>query len=131
MEEFLANEALVYRCVGAHRTVYPKPINLSAGEVVSLGERAPEENWKEWIWAERADGVGGWVPVQLIEMISAEDGVKMGMAKEAYSAMELNVDEGEAVLKIKSINGWSWVRSLDTGDEGWIPDEIMGIGYGK
>jgi hypothetical protein len=130
MEGSQLKDASIYVCDGAHRTEYPDPIRLSAGELVTLGERAPEENWKEWIWAEKASGQGGWIPHQLIELVSVEAGIQRGISKEDYSADELNVDKGDAVIKIKSINGWTWVRNINTGQEGWIPDEIIGQRHG-
>ena len=47
------------------------------------------------------------------------------IVKENYSAKELNVNEGEKVMKIKELDGWIWVkRELNT-DEGWLPLEIL------
>ena len=56
-----------FKTIASHRTEYEHPIKLKKGESVTLGERAPEENWKDWIWAENSKGTGGWVPVQLID----------------------------------------------------------------
>lgn len=112
-----------FKTVASHRTEYEHPIKLEKGESVTLGERAPEENWKDWIWAENNGGHGGWVPVQLIDC--SEDG-RRGTVLEDYGARELNVDPGEEITKIKTLNGWTWVRRTRDGEEGWIPHEIIG-----
>lgn len=113
----------IFKTTAFHRTEYECPIKLEKGESVTLGERAPEENWKDWIWAENNRGDGGWVPVQLIDC--SEDGSR-GTVLEDYSARELNVDPGEEITKIKTLNGWTWVRRTSDGEEGWIPDETIG-----
>lgn len=54
-------------CVEAHESEYPRPIILSKGDQVKLGERAPEPEWHDWIWAESRDGKSGWIPIQIIQ----------------------------------------------------------------
>lgn len=112
-----------FKTIASHRTEYEHPIKLKKGELVQLGERAPGENWKDWIWAENDRGHGGWVPVQLIDY--SEDG-RRGTVLEDYSARELNVDPGEEIVKIKTLNGWTWVRRTSDREEGWIPNETIG-----
>lgn len=112
-----------FKIIIPHRTEYEHPIRLEKGERVTLGERAPEENWKDWIWAENSRSHGGWVPVQLIG--HPEDGAQ-GMVLEDYSARELNVDPGEEIVKIRTLNGWTWVRRISDREEGWIPNEAIG-----
>ncbi|MCC8148296.1 hypothetical protein [Akkermansia sp.] len=51
-----------------------------------------------------------------------------GSVLEDYSARELVVDRGEDIVKIKTLNGWTWVRRTNDGEEGWIPDEAIGEG---
>jgi hypothetical protein len=112
----------VWECVTKHRTEYNDPIKLSKGEIVQLGELAPEENWKNWIWAINAREQGGWVPLQLVE---AYDDNSKGVVLDDYSARELDIDPGELVIKMRSINGWSWVKKTKSNEEGWIPDEVL------
>lgn len=112
-----------FKTIASHRTEYEHPIKLEKGESVTLGERAPEENWKDWIWAENDRGHGGWVPVQLIDY--SEDG-RRGTVLEDYSARELNVDAGEEIVRIRTLNGWTWVRRTSDREEGWIPNETIG-----
>lgn len=113
----------IFKTTAPHRTEYEHPIKLEKGESITLGERAPEENWRDWIWAENNRGHGGWVPVQLIDC--TEDEMR-GTVLEDYSARELNVDPGEEITKIKTLNGWTWVRRMSDREEGWIPDESIG-----
>ena len=47
------------------------------------------------------------------------------IVKENYSAKELNVNEGEKVMKIKELDGWIWVKRELNNDEGWLPLEIL------
>jgi hypothetical protein len=115
-------EHQVWVCVSKHRSEYDNPIKLSKGETVKLGEFSTEENWKDWIWAENVYSQGGWVPIQILEF--SEDKSK-GIVLEDYSAKELDVDEKEQFIKIKSLNGWSWVKRLNSSDEGWVPDEVI------
>lgn len=113
-----------WKAIASHTTAYKNPIQLSKGEIVKLGNLAPEENWKDWIWAENDNQLGGWVPVQIIENL--EDG-KQALILENYSAKELDITKDELVIKIKSLNGWSWVRKISNNDEGWLPDEVLEI----
>lgn len=112
----------VWTSIATHKTEYETPIRLSKGEIVKLGELAPEENWKDWIWAENNEQQGGWVPIQIIENLSDSG---QGLILEDYTAKELNINKNEQVVKLKSLNAWSWVRKLSNNDEGWIPDEVI------
>lgn len=114
---------VIFKTVASHRTEYEHPIKLEKGESVTLGERAPEENWKDWIWAENSKGAGGWIPAQLID---CQEGETRGIVLEDYSARELDVDPGEEIVRIRTLNGWTWVRRTSDREEGWIPNETMG-----
>ncbi|MDN3707458.1 SH3 domain-containing protein [Myroides ceti] len=112
----------IWKSISSHTSEYENPIKLLKGEIVKLGNRAPEENWKDWIWAENDKEQGGWVPIQIIENLESN---KQGLILEDYSAKELNIDKDEIVVKVKSLNGWSWCRKIKDNDEGWIPDEVI------
>ncbi|MEN7549859.1 SH3 domain-containing protein [Rapidithrix thailandica] len=112
----------VFKTIESHKTEYENPIRLNKGENVKLGERAPEKNWKDWIWAENNKKEGGWVPIQIVDF---SENQQQGIILEDYSAKELNINKGELITKLKSINGWTWVRKTDDNDEGWIPNEII------
>lgn len=122
MKEAENNDQTIWECISSHKTKFPDPLILSKGEKVKLGDFATEENWENWIWAENASGKGGWIPVQIIN-ISTDN--KEGIVKEAYSAKELNINKGEKIIKIYSLNGWAWAKNVDTKEEGWIPNEII------
>lgn len=112
----------VLKTIASHKTEYENPIKLHKGESVKLGERVPEKNWKDWIWAENSKQEGGWVPVQIIDF--SKDKTK-GIVLENYSAKELNIEKGELVAEIETLNGWTWVRRISDNDEGWIPNETI------
>lgn len=57
-----SNAQQIFKTTASHRTEYEHPIKLQKGESVTLGERAPEENWKDWIWAENNRGTGDGFP---------------------------------------------------------------------
>lgn len=109
----------VYRIKEDYTTDITIPIILNIGDIVKLGEEAKEEQWKGWIYATK-DGIEGYVPMQIIEFLEDK---KYGKIKEDYTAKEINVKSGDEVIKIKSLNGWAWVRK--TNEEGWIPEEVM------
>ena len=89
------------------------------GDIVTLGEKEKKEEWKGWIRASTLNNEG-WIPLQIVNI--SEDG-KTGKILEYYSAKELDVTEGDIIVVIKKLNGWSWIRKESTGEEGWIPDE--------
>ncbi len=111
----------IHKITKPYRTKYLNPIQLCIGEEVVLGEAEQEEKWKGWIWAESKTNKG-WIPIQIIEFTDAQT---KGIIKEAYSAKELNVQAGDTIVKIKSLNGWTWSKNIQTQEEGWIPDEII------
>ncbi|MFH6987644.1 SH3 domain-containing protein [Flavobacterium collinsii] len=112
----------VFKILEAYKIQYENPITLNIGETVKLGEEETEEKWKGWIWAENESNKG-WVPVQILEISTDK---KKAKVLEYYTAKELNVDKDDEILKIKSLNGWTWVRKILTNEEGWIPGEIIG-----
>lgn len=111
-----------FQTKGSHRTKFHHPILLSAGQRVVLGVQSTDEGWEGWIWSTDAQNQAGWVPIQLI---NCADDMSSGVMLENYSARELNIDSGELVNVLNSMNGWSWVRRLSNADEGWIPNNIL------
>ncbi|WP_291286196.1 SH3 domain-containing protein [Flavobacterium sp.] len=112
----------VFKILETYKTQYENPVTLHTGEIVKLGEEEKEEKWKGWIWAENEVNKG-WVPLQILEISLNKKEAKV---LEYYTAKELNVDEDDEIVKIKSLNGWTWVRKIVNNAEGWIPDEIIG-----
>ena len=102
----------------AHKSSFPEPIQLSAGDRVTLGKR--DEDYPGWIRVTLRSGREGWAPVSVIEFGSTTQGV----ALEAYDATELDTRVGERVRPIEELHGWVWVES-DNGDRGWIPTNTI------
>lgn len=104
--------------IKSHTSEYPDPIHFSAGDLLVVGEKyVGNEGWDNWYLCS-FDGLSGWVPKQLIEFITTSEGV----AKEDYSASELNVEVQELVTGLKKINGWIWCQKSSTGEQGWLPE---------
>lgn len=104
--------------IKSHISEYPDPIHFSAGDLLVVGEKyAGNEGWDNWYFCS-FNGLSGWVPKQLIEIASENTGV----AKENYSASELNVEVQEYVIGFKKINGWIWCEKLSTEAQGWFPE---------
>jgi len=98
-------------------------IRLKKGERVypkSIYE--DNEKWPNWIYCKKLGSEeAGWVPLQILEKEGAT-----AVVKEDYSAIEMNVVEGEVVNGLKRLNGWIWCIK-DDGKEGWIPEENLSI----
>lgn len=107
-----------YRVTIVHRSEFPVPITLTAGQHVQIGERyAGPEGWDEWYFCTTPAGVAGWVPGQILD----RSGPDKGAAREDYTARELDVDVGQTVSGMRHLNGWCWcVRPAD-GLSGWVP----------
>lgn len=110
-----------YKILKDYKAQYENPIVLDLGEKVHLGEEEKEKKWKGWIWA-ATNANKGWIPIQILEI---SDDRKTGVVLEPYTAKELTVKEGDIIEKIKSLNGWTWSRNINTNYEGWIPDEVI------
>ncbi|CAH8718789.1 SH3 domain-containing protein [Paenibacillus thiaminolyticus] len=107
-----------YRVIKAHRSNYPQPIRLSAGQRVILGrlDDGPE-GWRNWRYCYTLDRkLEGWVPEQIIEKRDQE-----GIILEAYCAHELNVDPGDIVNVHRELNKWVWCRREGEEEWGWVP----------
>ncbi|MFZ1320265.1 MAG: SH3 domain-containing protein [Ignavibacteria bacterium] len=110
-----------YKIQSSYNSIYKNPIVVIPGEIVKILEIEKEEKWKGWIKVESSSNAG-WIPIQIIEL--SDDGIK-GKILENYTAKELDVDIGDEIQKINSLNGWTWSRRIIDNEEGWIPDEII------
>ncbi len=107
-----------FMVIKSHISEYPNPIHFSAGDPLVVGEKyVGDEGWDNWYYCS-FNGLSGWVPKQLIELTSATTGI----AKENYSALELNVEISEQVIGYQKTNGWIWCEKLDTQEQGWLPE---------
>lgn len=109
--------------IKSYQKQYLDPIQLNVGDIVVLGKEETEEKWIGWIWAETKNN-SGWIPIQIV--FFSED-KKTGVILEYYSASELSIDLGDKLQVLKSLNGWLWVKNLETNEEGWIPSECIKI----
>lgn len=101
----------------SYQRQYEDPISVKAGEAVRITERdlwGNDERYP-WIWCINSAGKGGWTPEQYIEVTG-----ETGIAKQAYSALELTVATGDVVTIEREANGWYWVIN-QAGNEGWVP----------
>ncbi|WP_459206003.1 SH3 domain-containing protein [Pseudomonas sp. MLB6B] len=108
--------------IKVHRSEYPQPIRLVAGQLLSVGQRYEgSESWEDWYLCSCAGQSPGWVPAQLIEIL----GVGQGRAREPYCAHELDVEPGQLIEVLRPLNGWYWCKRLSDGELGWLPAEVL------
>ena len=105
------------RITTAYLPQYSDPIQVRAGERVTIGDADPQ--FPGWKWCRARDGREGWVPAELIANDAA------GVMLQDYSAQELAVASGEEVRVEDRRHGWLLVRN-DRGERGWIPESVTG-----
>lgn len=111
-----------YRVIKQHTSEFPNPMVISKGERLTVGEKSDDnEAWKGWYFCETQDQIKGWVPKQVINWLSGNQ----GEALENYTAKEMDVSEGEVLTGIKELNGWIWCQHPDSKEEGWVPAENL------
>ena len=108
------NPALTGRVTKEWKVTYPDPIDVQAGETVTVGETDSE--WPGWQWCTDTRGKSGWVPIAFIELVDH----KIGVMRCNYFARELAVKVEEEVRLHQQESGWYWA-STKSGDKGWIP----------
>lgn len=101
-----------------HRSEFPRPISFEAGTRLRVGQRSEgSQGWVDWFLCSAPGQEDGWVPLQVLEFIDETTAI----AKEHYTARELDVDVGELLRCTRTLNGWAWcVRERD-GASGWVP----------
>ena len=110
--------------VGEHRSEYPDPITFAKGARLAVGEKHEgPEGWDNWYFCTLAGHPGGWVPGQLIEWDG--DDLHNGIAREDYTARELDVNEGDELIATKALNGWMWCQRLSDDQSGWVPEALL------
>ena len=98
----------------AHHTSYPNPIGFSAGERVRIGHE--DDEFPGWVRTFTTDGNEGWAPLSLLTLLGEGE----ALARQDYTARELDVVVGERVRVERELAGWLWVHN-ETGGSGWIP----------
>lgn len=105
------------RVVAPHRAPDRPPIRMSAGDVVTLGER--EREWPQFVWTTLTSGLGGWVPSALFDRAQGE-----AIAQADYDTQELDADIGDLLVLHRELAGWWWAEDRD-GATGWIPARVL------
>ncbi len=107
-----------YVVTSPHRSDYPEPITLKAGDHVSVGQEYDgPEGWEKWYLCAAPGQKDGWVPGQIIEQ--NEPG--RGVITEDYTASELDTALGDRLAGSRILNGWLWAERLSDGITGWVP----------
>jgi hypothetical protein len=114
---FFEGKYMKYMVIENHRTEFSNPITLKQGEKVILGEESEDETMPNWIFCKKMDDSNeGWVPKQIIKNQN-----NYGEIIEDYSAKELDIDKKTIVEGIKELNGWLWLKNIQTNEIGWVP----------
>ncbi len=101
------------RVIARWTASYDPALRVVAGEKVLPKRRDPDN--PGWVWCVNARGLGGWLPEPLVED---------GRASVDFDTMELTVSEGDQVVVLETLAGWS--RCLGQGGEtGWPPDSCL------
>ena len=115
-------ETRQYLVIQDHTSEFPEPITFKKGAPLTVGEKYEgPEGWENWIFCESPGQKGGWVPAQIIEIITD----KTARAREDYTARELDVQKGELVIGTRVLNGWVWCEKSDRSESGWVPLENL------
>ncbi len=96
------------------RASYDPALNVQAGDRVMLGRKDDEH--PGWQWVKNADGLGGWVPENIL------DGSRVATG---FNTKELTVFVGDPVTALLLHAGWYWCCDRD-GTEGWLPLTHLG-----
>lgn len=115
-----------YLVISPHESEFPHPISFKKGDALFIGEKHDgSEGWDDWYLCSTPGQEPGWVPGQVIE----HTGDAEGRALDDYTARELDVQEGEIVIGVRTLNGWLWCEHSSGQASGWVPlnnlNEIM------
>jgi hypothetical protein len=97
---------------------YRRPLVLSAGDRVTVGQQDTE--WTSYRWCTNEAGTGGWVPHDYLVM--EEDGTATSTVH--YSTAELSVEVDAVVTGFQAAGDWTWCVA-DNGAEGWVPNRAL------
>ncbi|EHS0389644.1 hypothetical protein KUQ09_001223 [Salmonella enterica] len=114
---------LRFTAIDSHLSEYPDPISFTRGTSLIVHEKYEgEDEWDNWFYCTMPDQTGGWVPGQILDR---DEGTNRGLAKEDYTARELEVKKGDEVLGQKSLNGWMWCERPSDAQSGWVPLSLL------
>lgn len=107
-----------YLVIQDYTSEYPNPITFAKGAPLVVGKRYEgPEGWDDWFFCRTPGQESGWVPAQVIEIISGDT----AQAREDYTARELTVQKGEQLLGGRVLNGWAWCENPASSESGWVP----------
>ena len=107
------------RVIKSHRSDFPVPIKLEAGEILTRCEERKTE-WEGWMWCCTTEDIEGWVPR---EYLRVHEGIWQAACD--YDATELSVDAGQELTITKEVAGWYRCTAGDS--QGWVPIENIAI----
>lgn len=117
-------ESKDYLVIQDHRSEYPRPITFTKDTLLTIGEKYEgPEDWKDWLLCSTPGQESGWVPAQILEIISGN----MARAREDYTARELDVRKGDRLLGSRVLNGWVWCDAFADSESGWVPLDKLQI----
>ena len=97
-----------------YRPVYPNPIRLQPGQIVTLG--LADAEWPAFVWVTVHNEQCGWAPLAWLRPLA--DG--RAEVLRDYDARELLAECGELVTLHHEHGGWWWSERAD-GTQGWLP----------
>ncbi|MDJ0624339.1 MAG: SH3 domain-containing protein [Desulfocapsaceae bacterium] len=107
-----------YLVIQDYSSEYPNPITFAKGASLVVGKKYEgPEDWNDWFFCSTPGQDSGWVPAQIIEIINGN----IARAREDYTARELNVQKGDLLLGLKTLNGWVWCENPASSESGWVP----------
>jgi len=45
--------------------------------------------------------------------------------EEEYTTKEISMKKDQEIIKIRSLNGWTWIKIIERNEEGWILEETI------
>ncbi|WP_425052995.1 SH3 domain-containing protein [Psychromarinibacter sp. S121] len=110
------------RVVKAWTKSYDPALHVRAGDPLTLGPL--DDEYPGWRWCTDANGLGGWLPVAVVDavVIGTEGG--KGRAIDDFDTTELTVAAGDTLTITARRLGWSFCRTPD-GAAGWVPDDCL------
>lgn len=99
---------------------YDPALNVARGDPLFV-VKEDNKQWAGWIWCTNANGLSGWLPIQVF------DGVKIGannITVMEFDTVELSVSTGEILLIHNRLNDWSWCKN-QRDQAGWVPDNCL------
>lgn len=101
---------------------YRDPISVRAGDMVAIDrEKTQATDLFGWLWCRGADGREGWTPEAWLEQVGDNARIKRD-----FSALELDVVEGERLIALFGESGFIFARKSN-GEEGWVPDGAVDL----